>query len=75
MSDQGTTVKVDVVEELGADAYIYGRIIRDGELGGHDIVARVSDSASPAKGEVIRLAPDPVRLHYFSPTTGARLGD
>ena len=75
VSDQGTTVKVDVVEELGADAYIYGRIVRDGELGGHDIVARVSDSASPAKGEVIRLGPDPARLHYFSPTTGARLGD
>ena len=75
VSDQGTTVKVDVVEELGADAYIYGRIVRDGELGGHDIVARVSDSASPAKGEVIRLAPDRARLHYFSSTTGARLGD
>ncbi|MGV9866703.1 ABC transporter ATP-binding protein [Rhodococcus koreensis] len=75
VSDQGTAVKVDVVEELGADAYIYGRLVRDGDLGGHDIVARVSDSASPAKGDVIRLAPDPARLHFFSPTTGARLGD
>lgn len=36
---EGLQVEVDVVEELGADAYVYGHTILDGKS--HDIVARV----------------------------------
>ncbi len=42
---EGLQVEVDVVEELGADAYVYGHTILDGKS--HDIVARVDGRRPP----------------------------
>ena len=72
VSDTGLRVEVDVVEELGADAYVYGRA----DVGGTEqtIVARADWRKPPAKGEAIYLAPeDPDGLHVFATESGRRL--
>ncbi|MCA4133761.1 ABC transporter ATP-binding protein [Arthrobacter sp. M4] len=70
---QGLQVEVDVVEELGADAYVYGHTTLDGKS--HDIVARVDGRRPPMKGESIFVAPQPGHVHLFDTKTGLRLGD
>jgi multiple sugar transport system ATP-binding protein len=69
----GLTVEVDVVEELGADAYVYGRAAVGGEP--RPIVTRVDWRNPPAKGQTINVAPvDETGIHVFSTATGERLG-
>ncbi|CAN5216310.1 diacetylchitobiose ABC transporter ATP-binding protein MsiK [soil metagenome] len=65
-------VEVTVVEELGADAYVYGRL---GGFGpeGSDLVVRVDGRTPPAKGEILRVTVDPQRVHAFSAVTDLRL--
>ncbi|MFJ4170005.1 ABC transporter ATP-binding protein [Paenarthrobacter sp. NPDC089714] len=70
---EGLQVEVDVVEELGADAYVYGHTILDGKS--HDIVARVDGRRPPMKGESIYVRPQSGHVHLFDTKTGLRLGD
>ncbi|MBO1267586.1 ABC transporter ATP-binding protein [Arthrobacter cavernae] len=70
---EGLQVEVDVVEELGADAYVYGHTMLDGKS--HDIVARVDGRRPPMKGESINVRPQSGHVHLFDTTTGLRLGD
>ena len=72
-SGEGISATVNLVEELGADAYIYATA----EVGqdAHDVIARVDGRRPPGKGDVVHLAPSPGHLHLFSSTTGERLGD
>ncbi len=70
---EGLQVEVDVVEELGADAYVYGHTILDGKS--HDIVARVDGRRPPMKGESIFVRPQSDHVHLFDTKTGLRLGD
>ncbi len=67
----GLAVSIDLVEELGADGYIYAH----GESEGRhvDIVARVSGAEYPQLGEAITLTTKPGRLHVFDPVSGERL--
>jgi multiple sugar transport system ATP-binding protein len=71
---QGLPVTVEVVEELGADAYIYGST---SEEGGDitPIIARVDGRNPPQKGAVVNLAPRTGHVHIFNVTTGERIGD
>ncbi len=74
---QGLPVVVDVVEELGADAYIYGTAEAKQHDDGGDpkpFIARVDGRNPPKKGEKIYLAPKEGHVHMFSTTTGQRLG-
>jgi multiple sugar transport system ATP-binding protein len=64
---QGLAVEVEVVEELGSDAYLYGR------AEGRTIVARTDPRHPPTTGDVVHVAPDPERVHLFDPDTGVRL--
>ena len=73
VSAHGLPVEVDVVEELGADAYVYGRT-RAGD-GEHLITARVDGRTPPAKGEVLHVTPRRGHVHLFDLGSGARLGD
>jgi multiple sugar transport system ATP-binding protein len=68
---QGLATEVDVVEELGADAYVYGTT----EVGGErrQVIARVDGRTPPAKGEVLHLAPRQGHLHMFSKDNGERI--
>jgi multiple sugar transport system ATP-binding protein len=65
-------VEVVVVEELGADAYVYGRLGGTGGAGA-DLVVRVEGRRPPAKGSTIRVDIDPARVHAFSSVDGRRL--
>ncbi|CAN5324875.1 diacetylchitobiose ABC transporter ATP-binding protein MsiK [soil metagenome] len=70
-SSGGFAVDVDLVEELGADGYLYGHV--DAKSGRVDLVARVDGRIHPRTGDTVRLVPDPQRIHVFDPSSGARL--
>ncbi|MGH3343282.1 MAG: ABC transporter ATP-binding protein [Carbonactinosporaceae bacterium] len=66
----GIETTVNVVEELGADAFLYGTAaVGDSP---HDIIARVDPRNPPAKGESVHLVPRPDKVHVFSVKTGER---
>jgi multiple sugar transport system ATP-binding protein len=69
----GLPVTVEVVEELGADAYIYGSAGEGADS--HPVVARVDGRTPPQKGSVINLVPDHGHVHLFNTETGQRIGD
>ncbi|GAA1983862.1 sn-glycerol-3-phosphate ABC transporter ATP-binding protein UgpC [Terrabacter lapilli] len=77
----GIPVTVDVVEELGADAYIYGSteqklLEATGEnAGAVPFIARVDGRRPPEKGEKIYLKPKPGHVHVFNSESGLRVGD
>jgi multiple sugar transport system ATP-binding protein len=68
---EGVAVVVDLVEELGADGYIYTH----GESEGRrvDLVARVSGGHYPQLGDDLTLAAKRGRVHVFHAHTGERL--
>jgi multiple sugar transport system ATP-binding protein len=71
-ADSGLAMEVDVVEELGADAYVYGHTTLDGQQ--HTLTARVDGRRPPEKGERLHLRPRPDHVHLFDVGSGARLG-
>jgi multiple sugar transport system ATP-binding protein len=62
--EPGLEVSVDVVEELGADAYVYGRTAQGGE--DRLVTVRVDGRRPPRGGDTLRVAPQTGRLHLFS---------
>ncbi|MFC4603889.1 ABC transporter ATP-binding protein [Rhodococcus kronopolitis] len=72
LADRGLPMEVDVVEELGSDAYIYGRTNLHGV--DQEIVARADWRRPPPKGSLVRLHVDPAQVHLFSVVDGRRLG-
>src|SRR3954453_998789 len=72
-SDGGMPVKVTVVEELGADSYVYGT--SDVEGAPSNVIVRVSGRKAPKKGEVFHVTTDPEDVHVFDTETGERLSD
>ncbi|UVY83274.1 sn-glycerol-3-phosphate ABC transporter ATP-binding protein UgpC [Brachybacterium sp. NBEC-018] len=71
---QGLAVEVDVVEELGADAYVYGRLAGADETA-KPVIARVDGRRPPMKGETVHFRPKEGHLHLFDVKSGQRLGD
>jgi multiple sugar transport system ATP-binding protein len=69
--DAGLKTTVNVVEELGADAYVYGTADVNGKE--YQIIARVDGRKPPAKGEEVNFAPSSGHLHLFSTQDGERL--
>ncbi len=67
----GLAVEVDTVEELGADAYVYGHAT----IGGEErlITLRTAGYTAPEKGAVVHVVPDPARVHLFHAESGERL--
>ena len=73
-ADEGLAVTVEVVEELGADAYIYGSTTEtEGEV--KPIIVRVDGRTPPKKGSVVHLSPKGEHVHLFHTETGLRIGD
>jgi multiple sugar transport system ATP-binding protein len=68
----GLTVKANLVEELGADAYVYG------ELPGHEtdkqMVIRFDGRVPPRIGDTLSVDVRQGEDHVFHPETGERLG-
>jgi multiple sugar transport system ATP-binding protein len=72
-SEGGLPVKVTVVEELGADSFVYGT--SDVEGVPSNIIIRVSGRTHPHKGEVLHVTTDPSHVHVFNTETGERLSE
>jgi multiple sugar transport system ATP-binding protein len=70
-SGPGLETTVDLVEELGADGFLYGHTIIDGER--IDVVVRVDGRLHPSNGDKVVLSPVEEHLHVFDAGTGARL--
>lgn len=68
--DAGIRVEVDLVEELGADGYLYGHADVDGVR--TEVVSRVDGRVHPEAGETVTLSPNPSRVHVFDGESGAR---
>ncbi|TQF74624.1 sn-glycerol-3-phosphate ABC transporter ATP-binding protein UgpC [Rhodococcus spelaei] len=72
LADSGMEMEVDVVEELGSDAYIYGRMAVAGAA--QTVTARADWRKPPQKGDRVNLHVDPAEVHLFSVSDGCRLG-
>ena len=64
---------MNVVEELGADAYVYGT----GDVEGtpNNVIVRVDGRDTVHKGDTIYVTTDPHNVHVFDTDTGERLSD
>lgn len=77
--EHGIPVQVDVVEELGSDAFVYGRPTgpasetQADRLRSDTVIARVEPRSAPQKGEEVRFRVRQGHEHYFSVKTGERL--
>ena len=67
----GIRVEVDLVEELGADGFLYGHTEIDGLR--TDVVSRVDGRVHPEAGDTVTLAPSAARVHVFDRAGGERL--
>ncbi|MDN5724592.1 MAG: sn-glycerol-3-phosphate ABC transporter ATP-binding protein UgpC [Propionibacteriales bacterium] len=74
----GLGLDVAVLEELGADAYLYGTLAgldEDAKITAQQIVARISSRRPPQRGTTVRIGVAPEHVHVFSKATGARLSE
>ncbi|KGE76983.1 sn-glycerol-3-phosphate import ATP-binding protein UgpC [Halomonas salina] len=67
--DGDLSVRVELVEPLGADTLVHARLEGQDDL----VVARVDGIRAVAEGDRLALRPDAGRLHLFAPDTGRRL--
>ena len=70
VAKSGLPLVVDVVEELGADAYIYGTVQIDGARA--DVTVRVEANSAVKAGSTIHIAPSG-EAHLFDAESGERL--
>ncbi|WP_028652848.1 ABC transporter ATP-binding protein [Nocardioides halotolerans] len=72
-NEGGLPINVTVVEELGADSFVYGTCDVEGTPS--NVIVRVSARDSVHKGDVIYVTTDPKDVHVFDTETGSRLSD
>jgi multiple sugar transport system ATP-binding protein len=70
----GLALEVILVEELGADAFVYGTLKDDPADNNKHFVARFDGRVPPSIGDVVALDVRPGEEHAFNPETGERLG-
>ena len=70
-SKKGIETTVDLVEELGADGFLYGHSMINGER--VEIVARVDGRDHPNDGETVIISPVEDHLHGCDQATGDRV--
>jgi multiple sugar transport system ATP-binding protein len=61
--DAAIKLKVEVLEVLGADQYLYGKV------GADDLTARVDPQLKVSVGDIVRLSVNMQRLHLFDAET------
>jgi multiple sugar transport system ATP-binding protein len=69
----GIAARVEVIEDIGADAYVFCSADVDGEQ--TRLVARTDVRSAPQQGERVRLRPRADEAHLFDAETGERLTD
>jgi multiple sugar transport system ATP-binding protein len=72
--EPGLDLKVRLVEELGADAYVYGILPTEDETTGDQFIVRFDGRVPPRIGDIIKVAVRPGEEHAFDPETTIRLG-
>ena len=73
---KGSPLWVNVVEELGSDAFIYGTFGEEhkvGEMPEESIVARVDPELGIQSGHSVPIRVAPEKLHFFHPVTQKRI--
>jgi multiple sugar transport system ATP-binding protein len=70
-SEGGIPVEVSVVEELGADSFVYGTSEVQGTP--HAMTIRISERNTVHKGQVIHVTTDPATVHVFDGESGERI--
>ena len=68
---KGLELKVDVVEELGADGYLYTHATIAGEE--VPVVVRVDGRLHPMRGDTVHVQPVAEHVHVFDAASGLRL--
>ncbi|MEI8232097.1 MAG: hypothetical protein WCG32_06015, partial [Actinomycetes bacterium] len=69
----GIEVEIHVIEELGADAFLYGQTTIAGKK--TDVIARVDAKNHPNAGQIVNLIPQGGITHLFDITSGLRLNN
>jgi multiple sugar transport system ATP-binding protein len=72
LAADGLPAEVQVVEELGADAYVF--CVAELDDGPIKLVARVEARRAPERGDRVTLRPRAGEAHVFDAGTGERLG-
>ena len=78
-ASDGFHVLVEVVEELGSDAFVYGKPadtnVKFAQAGdeGAQIIVRWDPKNPPKPGETIAVTANPSSVHLFNSTTGERI--
>jgi multiple sugar transport system ATP-binding protein len=71
LAPDGLPAEVEIVEEIGADAFVYCRTqVAGGET---RLVARTETKRAPGRGERVALRPRAGEAHLFDESTGVRL--
>ncbi len=71
--NEGVQVTVSIIEELGADAFLYGSATVEGKE--VDFIARVGSKSSLRSGDKVYLKPSGGITHLFDIESGLRLND
>jgi multiple sugar transport system ATP-binding protein len=70
-ADSGLPIVVDLVEDLGSDANVYGHAAMDG--GSERFVVRTDRRHMPHMGETVYIKPQVNQVHAFNASSGERL--
>ena len=73
LAEDGIAARVEVVEELGADAFAF--CTAELQAGAKKLVARADWRRPPERGTRVSLRPLSGEAHVFDPTSGERLGE
>ena len=68
---EGIPVKVTVVEELGADGFVYGTSGAEGTP--DQVIVRIDARRNHQKGETLYVTTDPADVHVYETESGKRL--
>ncbi|MFN2559683.1 MAG: ABC transporter ATP-binding protein [Jatrophihabitans sp.] len=68
------TLTVALVEELGADAYVYGTLPGDDPVADKHLVVRFDGRGTPSIGDKVQMSFRQDEAHVFNKETGLRLG-
>jgi len=71
LAAKGIPARVEVVEEIGAEAHVFCATELEGET--TKLVASVETRKAPKRGEHVALQPIAAEAHLFDPETGKRL--
>jgi multiple sugar transport system ATP-binding protein len=77
LASSGLVATVNLLEELGAEAYVYAELadVPSSLLAGSNVIVRVEPNTGPAKGSLIHLEAKPGAMLFFDAQSGERLGE